>query len=75
MRQRELYGLTHFVEVDRNGFYTLSTLNGLIRRQTGDAIGRSYKDGRAFVVDLQATLWETETYSKDSMIAFESKYC
>lgn len=52
MRKRQLYGLTHFVEVDRNGFYMLSTLNGLIRRQIDDAIDRSYKHGWAFVFDF-----------------------
>lgn len=52
MRKRQLYGLTHFVEVDRNGFYMLSTLNGLIRRQIDDAIDRSYEDRWAFVFDF-----------------------
>lgn len=51
MRQRQLYDLAHYVEVDRNGFYTLSTLNGLIRRQIGDVIDRNYKHARASVAD------------------------
>lgn len=75
MRQRQLYDLAHYVEVDRNGFYTLSTLNGLIRRQIGDVIDRNYRHARASIATVQATLWEIVTHSRDSMMAFESKYC